>query len=157
MTKEEWDALDLNKVPCPKCGQTKGFWRVGMDTRRQHFRAICKNCKATSSDLQLQPNTTKAEAKPLVNGSFEQLILERLEKIEQRLGIATAKTKSFDLSQYTDGQQAKINQLVAIVKAHLDWGNIRLAKALRSELGSGLSKTDIVKVKNAVREGFFNV
>lgn len=129
----EWKKIDITvvrKLTCPKCGENGRMNKSGLIWSGTHQRQqfLCRACGHRSTEMQLN--------------------LE---------GIATEPVKKFDISEHSPSRQSKFNWLIAFAKEHPKFGAIRLGKALRQEFNSGFSKTEVVKIKNLVKEGYFDV
>ena len=66
-----------------------------------------------------------------------------------------AEPTTFKWDDFTEDQQIKIQQLIGILREHPDWGAYKLQKELQ-RLKMGIRMKDIIKVKNAFREGVFD-
>ena len=121
MTQEEWNALSLAELACPKCGTIGRLTKRGMDQRRRHYQLLCRACDRQSSELQLK----------------------------------LAPPVTFNWDDYPEEQQIKIQQLINVLRENPDWGSYKLQKELQ-RLNMGLRMKEIIKVKNAYKEGVFD-
>ena len=177
MTQEEWDALNLKEIPCPKCGQAGFLVSKGQDDYG-HFIAKCRRhpkdkvtgCGRQSAESLIMQQVGKSPAKSTPkakhgnnnNPSIAQLqddVNELKKMLAQLLGTQAIEVipepVAFKWDDYSEDQQIKIQQLIGILREHPKWGSYKLQKELQS-LKMGIRMGDIIKVKNAFKKGVFN-
>lgn len=123
----DWGQVSIQEIKCPGCSQAGQVMRYGYrwSKGRRQQRFQCDSCGA--------------------------LFLE--DKVEGQVLVAEPEVE-FDITTLPAETAAKVNALTTIIIENPGWGNIRLRRALKEQLGSGLSNTAIVKYKHLIKGGY---
>lgn len=159
MQQEEWDALNLQEIPCPKCGVIGRLQRSGRDRHGHYHNVSCGSCGSQSSErlLALPTNATPQLTRSNNTTALKEMLTklaERLDRLEGKV-IEPAEI-TFNWDDYSEEKQMKLQQLIGILREHRKWGTYKLQKELQ-RLGMGVAIQDIIKVKNVFLKGDFDV